>query len=671
MSQTAAIVLIEILWTISSAWSQSLTYTDLVARLTDLERLASLPAQGEYCKLSSSYDRKSYYDETAGKYVNWDSNGDGFGGKGWIRIENDQLVLAEMDGPGCIWRIWSATPRNGHVRIYLDGNETPAVDLPFADYFNRTQPPFDRPSLVYVVASGKNNFVPIPFQTSCKIVADKDYGEFHHFTYTMFPQGTKVPTFKMELSPQEAAALDAADRRLSSTGPDFTADRYPEEQHAAHAFLLEPGSAKEIEIQGVRAITSLKIHLPDLSGSVERQREILRELTLRIRWDGQADPAVWSPLGDFFGSGPGLTPYKSLPMGMTDQWLYSNWFMPFEKGAVLTISNEGCENRRVELELSHMALNQTGYARFHAKWHRDVFLPKEPERWIDWTLLTTQGAGRLVGVNLQIWNPRGGWWGEGDEKFFVDGERFPSTYGTGSEDYFGYAWSDPALFSAAYHSQPISEGNQGHISVNRWHIADNVPFHESFEGCIEKYWANDRPTIYTAVVYWYLDKNGKDPYSSYDLARRIGYYTPLRYPMDVAGMIVLDKPAGQLTSQGMHGYPLAKWDGNDQLWWTPEKIGDRIKMAMDVPAEGAYKILTRLTKAPDYGIVQFYLNDQKIGQPIDLYYKNGVTATDQIDLGTYDLGKGSHTLIAEIAGGNPAAIQRYMFGMDYLKIQKK
>ena len=55
--------------------------------------------------------------------------------------------------------------------------------------------------------------------------------------------------------------------------------------------------------------------------------------------------------------------------------------------------------------------------------------------------MTTQGSGRFVGVNLQIWNPRGGWWGEGDEKFFVDGENFPSFYGTGSEDYFGYAGS--------------------------------------------------------------------------------------------------------------------------------------------------------------------------------------------------------------------------------------
>ena len=61
-------------------------------------------------------------------------------------------------------------------------------------------------------------------------------------------------------------------------------------------------------------------------------------------------------------------------------------------------------------------------------------------------MLQTEGRGRFCGVMLHVWNPRGGWWGEGDEKFFVDGEKFPSTIGTGSEDYFGYAWCNPHLF---------------------------------------------------------------------------------------------------------------------------------------------------------------------------------------------------------------------------------
>ena len=91
-------------------------------------------------------------------------------------------------------------------------------------------------------------------------------------------------------------------------------------------------------------------------------------------------------------------------------------------------------------------------------------------------MLHTQGRGRFVGVELHVWNPRGGWWGEGDEKFYIDGEKFPSTFGTGSEDYFGYAWCNPTEFQNCYHNQTRNPNNRGHISVNRWHITDNLPF---------------------------------------------------------------------------------------------------------------------------------------------------------------------------------------------------
>ncbi len=85
----------------------ALTYTDLVHRMTNVSRLAVLPERGEKCGMWSSYDRASRYDEATGKYVNWDANGDG---GGVIRSEGDRVVMAEMQGPGCIWRIWSAAP---------------------------------------------------------------------------------------------------------------------------------------------------------------------------------------------------------------------------------------------------------------------------------------------------------------------------------------------------------------------------------------------------------------------------------------------------------------------------------------------------------------------------------------------------------------------------------
>ena len=96
------------------------------------------PSEGEKCLQWSSYDRKSRLEN--GKYLEWDANGDN---NGHLRMEGEQMVIGEMDGPGCIWRIWSGTPEQGHVKIYLDGNSIPAVDLPFVEYFNRTQAPFN------------------------------------------------------------------------------------------------------------------------------------------------------------------------------------------------------------------------------------------------------------------------------------------------------------------------------------------------------------------------------------------------------------------------------------------------------------------------------------------------------------------------------------------------
>ena len=187
-------------------------------------------------------------------------------------------------------------------------------------------------------------------------------------------------------------------------------------------------------------------------------RDVLRELALQIKWDGETEPSVWAPLGDFFGTA-GVNNYRSLPLGHTgDGWWYCNWYMPFAKGAQVELINDGKTARTVTFEVTHAPLSRpiAQLARFHAKWHRDAFLPREPERAIDWPILKTEGAGRFVGVMLHVWNPRGGWWGEGDEKFFVDGEKFPSTFGTGSEDYFGYAWCCPRFFQNASTTRPTT-----------------------------------------------------------------------------------------------------------------------------------------------------------------------------------------------------------------------
>ena len=643
------------------------TYVDLINRLTDLEQLSVLPEPGEKCLQWSSYDRASVYDETNKKYLKWDANGDG---RGIIREENGQQVFAEIEGPGCIWRIWSAAPRDGHVRIYLDGNPEPVVDLPFKDYFNCTSAPFVYKALVHDTASGKNSYVPIPFRKSCKITADKGWGDYYHFTYTIYPKDTQLPTFKRELSDEETAALDKADRFLRKSLGTDPADRKPRMLTAY--FALPPGGkGKLATIPGPMAITGIIAKLDQKKHSPEQ----LRQVILRIYWDGEKEPSVWTPLGDFFGTAPTLNKYRSLPLGVTENECYSYWYMPFGKSAVIELENMGSTTFEapftVLVDDLSKPVDQLG--RFHAKWHRDAFLPPEPERWIDWTMLTTEGRGRSVGVALEVWNPMGGWWGEGDEKFHVDGEMFPSTIGTGSEDYFGYAWCNPTLFENCYHNQPRSDGNAGHTSVNRWHVTDNVPFHTSFTAYIEKYYKNDRPTRYACTAYWYQAPGGSDPYKGVAASDLFFYQKPFVHLVQGAiegeKMKIIDKSAGNTGPQGMIQWSdRSEWSEDIQLFWTGANIGDKLVLAVPVKKAGKYAVKVRLTKAPDYGIVQLYLDETKVGDPIDLC-GNDIVSTGEIDLGAHELAAGEHKLTLEIAGKNDKSKGTYV-GFDYIRLAR-
>ncbi|HOX56651.1 MAG TPA: DUF2961 domain-containing protein [Candidatus Paceibacterota bacterium] len=652
------------------AAQQQLTYVDLVKRLTDLEQLATVPMPGEKCVQWSSYDRASRYDAATGKYVAWDANADG---DGIIRKEDGKLVFAEMEGPGCIWRIWSATPKEGHVRIYLDGAAEPAVDLPFVGYFDRKNEPFTCPALVHTVAMGWNNYTPIPFQKSCKITADPGWGAYYQFVYTVFPKGTQVPAFRRDLSAAERAALDQANSILGECR--FGAGReHPGAKLIAKGIKAGPVTTSTVaKLKGPRAITGLRVRL--VPAPAPEDLDTLRELALQIKWDGESAPSVWSPLGDFFGTAPGLNAYRSLPLGAgEDGWLYCNWYMPFKKEARVELVNDGSTARTLQVELQHAELSRpiAQLGRFHAKWHRDAFLPREAERWIDWPFLKTEGAGRFAGLMLHVWNPRGSWWGEGDEKFFVDGEKFPSTIGTGSEDYFGYAWCCPQLFQNAYHNQTRNDGNnRGHISVNRWQIADAIPFHKSFEGCIEKYYRNDRPTLYAGTTYWYLGPDGNDPYRPLPLRERLGYWGPVQ-TYKVKGAIegeklkIIAKSGGETQEQDMTAFEGA-WSNDAHLWWIQAKPGDKLELALPLQQTGKYRMLMQLTRAPDYGIVQLHLDGQKLGSPIDLYRK-AVRSTGELAMGELELAAGDHKLTVEIVGANDKAIKSHMFGLDYVKL---
>ena len=401
------------------------TYRDILLRLTDLENLAVLPDAGEKCALASSYDRASRYDSVTQQYVNWYANtGDG---TGYIRAENGKQVLAEMMGPGVLWRIQSAQLESGHVLIYLDSSATPAADLPFSGYFDHSNQPFNRSALVHTVARGNNCYVPIPYQKSCKVSADPTWGMFYHFTYTTFPAGTIVPTFSRSLSPADSALLDSIDQVLGNCGRDPAGSRPGQTTDTRNLKIVKGDSISLLQLAGEGAITVVRVRFITPPSIYD-----MRALSLAMFWDGESSPSVWAPLGDFFGTAPGYNKFRSLPSGVTDSGCYSFWYMPFRNGAKISLKNDGNNACSLQVSITHAPLTKpiAQLGRFHAKWHRDAFIPADPNRANDWTMLTTTGRGRFCGASLHVWNTSNTWWGEGDEKFFVDGEKFPSSHGT-------------------------------------------------------------------------------------------------------------------------------------------------------------------------------------------------------------------------------------------------
>jgi hypothetical protein len=671
--------------------SMQLTYPDLVEHLYNPEKVALLPLPGETAAQFSTYDRSSVYDEKTGYYLNWGANEDQ---SGCLRMEGENTVMAEMKGPGCIWRIWSADPHDGHVQIFLDGNPAPAVDLPFKDYFSGKVAPFNQPELVYTASRGFNNYTPISYQKSCKIVALPNWGAFYHFNYTTFPAGTKVPTFQTNLYGDDAAALKKANDVFARRGqPPYkfpsasilkqTISALPGE-NTSHILLstsnLPNGGGSRPDGHG-EAIVSLRVHVENLPTPGPERDKLLRELCLEITWDDETKPGVWAPLGDFFGVAPGSQPFQSLMSGLTvDGEFYSHWCMPYAK-ARFAIVNNSAKPQNISLEIGIATLSQPleAYGRFHAKWHRDAFLNEELSRTIDWPILKTLGRGRYVGTQLHIWNARHGWWGEGDEKFFIDGEKFPSTFGTGSEDYFGYAWCDTDLFDRAFHGQSeCSKDNTGNTNLHRWQLADNVPFQKSFDGGIEKYFSDRRPTLYAATAYWYLEPGGTDPYEPIPVADRIGYWNTATSPLMPEGVIDSDSMEVRHHTGGRVGIrvtdeyatKLGLAANRPLCLWVENKVGETLELKVHsmwyVPNPGRFHVIAHCVKASGMGIVQFYWNSAKAGAPVDLYSPNPEDV--DVDLGVFDVVPQIQLLKFEITGANPAAKPLLGVAFDYLKL---
>jgi hypothetical protein len=275
----------------------------------------------------------------------------------------------------------------------------------------------------------------------------------------------------------------------------------------ADAWRIDPGQTATLaQIEGSGCITHIWFTIA--SG----EPEFPRKLVLRMYWDGEQNPSVEAPVGDFFCVGHGMQRnVNSLPIRVSSDGRARNCFfkMPFGKGAKITVTNEGLEPVGAFYFYIDYRVNDSvpdDMPRFHAQYRQEF--PCEPGH--NYLILDAEGKGHYVGCNESIVNRAPGWWGEGDDMIYVDGETDPSFKGTGSEDYFCDAWGMREQ-EGLFYGCPLEEGFEpgDKATVYRWHIEDPIPFTKSIRVTIEHGHANDRSDDFSSVVYWYQDEPHK------------------------------------------------------------------------------------------------------------------------------------------------------------------
>ncbi|MCH7904354.1 MAG: DUF2961 domain-containing protein [Armatimonadetes bacterium] len=347
-------------------------------------------------------------------------------------------------------------------------------------------------------------------------------------------------------------------------------------------------------------------------GSADHQ-----EMLLRIYWDGSEKPAIEAPVGDFFANAFGKRrEVISIPVIVEDADSYNCfWHMPFRKSARIEIVNQS------EKPISLLYYNIDWIKRdslpedtpyFYAQ-YRQEYPVKSGQ---DYVVLDTEGAGHYVGTVLSVRTRSPSWFGEGDEKIYIDGEEHPSIWGTGTEDYFLSAWglktTSTPYFGTPFFDQWGIVG--GHTSAYRWHINDPLVFQKGIKVTFEHFgWIspdenpdykstswNEREDDYSSVAFWY--QTGTPTFAARapsgperklpSLERVIAY---ARDHIENRG----DFPA---ETQNLSFY-----DGPQVLYRPTSERDAWIEIPFEITEKEPLRLLLNMTTSYDFGTYQAYL----------------------------------------------------------------
>lgn len=388
----------------------------------------------------------------------------------------------------------------------------------------------------------------------------------------------------------------------------------------------------------------------------------LNALTLRIYWDGRDEPGVEVPLGDFFAVGQRPEVVESVPVQVSPTGsLTCYWRMPFAVSARITVTNDN-PNRGYGLywQADWVALPEplpTGIGYFHARYRQEY--PAVMGR--DYLIAEIEGAGQYVGTVMSVTNAQDGWFGEGDDFFYIDGEEIPSLQGTGSEDYFNDAWAMRPRTSHWFgqpHWQGWRAGDSG--VMYRWHIADPVRFTRSLKVTMEHKgnaylsedaWYIERPDFFSSVSFWYQTGEAAPFGHLPSYPERCVPWTIAQLVRSYRDVNIEGGSTVKVRSTGMFG-------GRPALIIENARPGDRVTVPFTLDEAGRYAV--RLSGFAGEGGGFAVGLDGAVVLPLVTFrpsgFAHGYTVPDAV-LGTLELTPGRHELALTVAAGEGDAVR--------------
>ncbi len=659
--------------TLGFAWgacaAPPVTLSSLLVEMTDREAVARFPEPAYRCLQFSSYDRASV--DPADERT-WFANGDY---NQYLRVEEHQgrkeWVMMDAAGPGAIVRVWSPNPK-GVLRVYVDDGAAPVIEAPMAELLSgKAGVPG---GLAAEASKGWNMYLPVPFAKRC--VVTSDHNEFYyHVNYRVYEPGTVVESF----SAGELAASRAEIERASAT---LLAERRSDLMQTAElpgGGVLPAGTSRFWDLaSGPHAVRTLTMR-----ASAADLEQALRSCVVEMTFDGEQ--TVWCPIADFFGSGVGVNAYQDWYRHVrAGGQMTCDWIMPYERDARLTIHNLGQQD--VTLEMVGVVTDPWAWdersMHFHAAWRDEYPIhAKGAAGTSDFNYVDVAGQGVYVGDNLSVMNPVKEWWGEGDEKIYVDGEKFPSHFGTGTEDYYGYGWCWPVKFARPFEAQVRVDGqegenNWGRTAVTRTRSLDAIPFTKSLSMNIEVWHWKACDVEYATTAYFYARPGATTNRAPMPerAALPLVKAPELPKPFKIAGAIECESlkvsgstPGLRVEVQG--GFGPGVWSGEQQLWVQAHAVGEFVEFK--IPAARKSGLAAYATASWDYAVVRFSINGKPVGHDVDLCSRrHEVLPTGKIDLGDAEPVDGMITVRVEVVGVNPGADRPgTYFGLDCFVVE--